>query len=155
MDNSQEDIPMSANVVILIGNLGADPDLRYTSSGKAVCELRVATSDSWNDKDGQRHERTEWHRVVVWGTQGESCGKYLTKGRQVYVRGRIQTRSYEKDGVKKYITEVNADDVQFLGSKPEGAGARNGTEKRAKQAPKPEPRNPWDSPDGAETDVPS
>jgi len=113
------------NKVILVGNLGADPDMRYTPSGQGVCELRVATSESWNDKNGQRQERTEWHRIVVWGKRAEVCSKYLSKGRQVYVEGRIQTRSYDdKDGNKRYITEIIAADVQFLGGGGrEGAGA--------------------------------
>jgi single-strand DNA-binding protein len=114
------------NKVILVGNLGADPDMRYTPSGQGVCELRIATSESWNDKNGQRQERTEWHRVVVWGKRAEVCSKYLAKGRQVYVEGRIQTRSYDdKDGNKRYITEVIAADVQFLGGGGrEGGGGR-------------------------------
>jgi single-strand DNA-binding protein len=104
------------NKVILVGNLGADPDMRYTPSGQGVCELRVATSESWNDKNGQRQERTEWHRIVVWGKRAEVCSKYLSKGRQVFVEGRIQTRTYDdKDGNKRYITEIIASDVQFLG----------------------------------------
>jgi single-strand DNA-binding protein len=112
------------NKVILVGNLGADPDMRYTPSGQGVCELRVATSESWNDKNGQRQERTEWHRIVVWGKRAEVCSKYLSKGRQVYVEGRIQTRTYDdKDGNKRYITEVIASDVQFLGG---GGAGRDG-----------------------------
>ncbi len=112
------------NKVILLGHLGADPDMRYTPSGQGVCELRVATSESWNDKNGQRQERTEWHRVVVWGKRAEVCSKYLAKGRQVYIEGRIQTRTYDdKEGVKRYITEVIASDVQFIGGgKGEGGG---------------------------------
>ena len=110
------------NKVILVGNLGADPDMRYTPSGQGVCELRIATSESWNDKNGQRQERVEWHRVVVWGKRADVCAKYLSKGRQVYVEGRIQTRTYDdKEGQKRYITEVIANDVQFL-----GGGARDG-----------------------------
>jgi len=110
------------NKVILVGNLGADPDMRYTPSGQGVCELRIATSESWNDKNGQRQERTEWHRVVVWGKRAEVCSKYLSKGRQVFVEGRIQTRSYDdKEGQKRYITEIIAADVQFL-----GGGGRDG-----------------------------
>lgn len=110
------------NKVILVGHLGADPDMRYTPSGQGVCELRVATSESWNDKNGQRQERTEWHRIVVWGKRAEICSKYLAKGRQVYIEGRIQTRSYDdKDGNKRYITEVIAADVQFLGGGRDGA----------------------------------
>jgi single-strand DNA-binding protein len=116
------------NKVILVGNLGADPDMRYTPSGQGVCELRVATSESWNDKNGQRQERVEWHRIVVWGKRAEVCSKYLSKGRQVYIEGRIQTRTYDdKDGNKRYITEVIANDVQFLGGGTrEGGGAGAG-----------------------------
>jgi single-strand DNA-binding protein len=118
------------NKVILVGHLGADPDMRYTPSGQGVCELRLATSESWNDKNGQRQERTEWHRVVVWGKRAEICSKYLAKGRQVYVEGRIQTRSYDdKEGNKRYITEVIANDVQFLGGG--GAGGGGGRESSA------------------------
>jgi len=115
------------NKVILIGHLGADPDMRYTPSGAGVCELRVATSESWKDKNGQRQERTEWHRVVVWGKTAEICAKYLAKGRQVYIEGRIQTRTYDdKEGQKRYITEVIANDVQFLSSGRDGGGAGAG-----------------------------
>jgi len=111
------------NKVILVGHLGADPDMRYTPSGQGVCELRLATSESWNDKNGQRQERTEWHRIVVWGKRAEVCSKYLAKGRQVFVEGRIQTRTYDdKDGNKRYITEIIANDVQFLGGGKEGGG---------------------------------
>ena len=113
------------NKVILVGNLGADPDMRYTPSGQGVCELRIATSESWNDKNGQRQERTEWHRVVVWGKRAEVCSKYLSKGRQVYVEGRIQTRTYDdKDGNKRYTTEIKADRVTLLGGG--GGGGRGG-----------------------------
>jgi len=117
------------NKVILVGHLGADPDMRYTPSGQGVCELRLATSESWNDKNGQRQERTEWHRIVVWGKRAEVCSKYLAKGRQVFVEGRIQTRTYDdKDGNKRYITEIIANDVQFLGGGRDGGGggARGG-----------------------------
>ncbi len=121
------------NKVILIGNLGADPDMRYTPSGQGVCELRIATSESWNDKNGQRQERTEWHRVVVWGKRAEVCSKYLAKGRQVYIEGRIQTRSYDdKEGQKRYITEVIAQEVVFIG----GGGGR-GEGKRDDGSPPP------------------
>jgi len=102
----------SVNKVILIGNLGADPDVRYTPSGSAVANFPVATS--WSDKSGEK--RTEWHRVVAWGRTGEICGEYLHKGKQVYVEGRLQTRSWEdKEGVKRYTTEVVAQTVQLLG----------------------------------------
>jgi len=113
------------NKVILIGNLGADPEMRYTPGGAAVCELRLATNESWTDKKGERQERTEWHRVVVWGKRAEVVSKYLSKGRQVYVEGRIRTRSWEdKEGNKRYTTEIIADNVQFLGG---GGGKGKGT----------------------------
>src|SRR5580765_8640011 len=115
------------NKVILVGHLGADPDMRYTPSGQGVCELRLATSESWNDKNGQRQERTEWHRIVVWGKRAEICSKYLAKGRQVFVEGRIQTRTYDdKDGNKRYMTENIAQDVQFLGGGRDGGGGGGG-----------------------------
>jgi len=127
------------NKVILVGNLGADPDMRYTPSGQGVCELRIATSESWNDKNGQRQERTEWHRIVVWGKRAEVCSKYLSKGRQVYVEGRIQTRTYDdKDGNKRYITEIIAADVQFLGGGGrEGGGGGGGKGGRNDDPPPP------------------
>lgn len=113
----------SVNKVILIGNLGADPEKRYTGGGQAVCNLRIATNERWTDKQGQKQERTEWHRVVVYGPQAENCEKYLSKGRPVYIEGSIRSRSWEdQQGQKKYITEVIAQRVQFLGS-PGGAGA--------------------------------
>lgn len=125
------------NKVILIGHLGADPDMRYTPSGAGVCELRVATSESWKDKNGQRQERTEWHRVVVWGKTAEICAKYLAKGRQVYIEGRIQTRSWDdKDGQKRYMTEVIANDVQFLSGGREGGGG-GGARRGADDGPPP------------------
>lgn len=126
------------NKVILIGHLGADPDMRYTPSGAGVCELRVATSESWKDKNGQRQERTEWHRVVVWGKTAEICAKYLAKGRQVYIEGRIQTRTYDdKEGQKRYITEVIANDVQFLSSGRDGGGGGGGARRGADDGPPP------------------
>jgi single-strand DNA-binding protein len=114
----------SVNKVILVGNLGADPELKYTPSNRAVCNLSVATNEVWKDKSGQKQEKTEWHRVNVWGEQAENCSKFLAKGRMVYVEGRLQTRSWDdKDGKKRYSTEVVADRVVFLGG---GAGAENG-----------------------------
>ena len=114
----------SVNKVILVGNLGADPELKYTPSNRPVCNLSVATNEVWKDKGGQKQERTEWHRVNVWGEQAENCSKFLAKGRMVYVEGRLQTRSWDdKDGKKRYSTEVVADRVVFLGG---GAGAENG-----------------------------
>jgi single-strand DNA-binding protein len=118
----------SVNKVILIGNLGADPELKYTPSNRPVCNLRIATNEVFKDKSGQRQERTEWHRVTVWGEQAENCSKYLAKGRSVYVEGRLQTRSYDKDGQKHYATDVVADRVVFLsdGAGAGGGGARRG-----------------------------
>ena len=115
------------NKVILVGNLGADPDMRYTPSGTGVCELRLATNESWTDKSGQRQERTEWHRIVVWGKRAEIVSKYLSKGRQVYVEGKLRTRSWEdKEGNKRYTTEIIANDVQFLGGGGGGGGGGRG-----------------------------
>ena len=118
----------SVNKVILIGNLGADPELRYTPNGnRAVCSLRIATSDVFKDKAGQNQERTEWHRVTVWGDQAENCNKYLSKGRSVYVEGRLQTRSWDdKDGNKRYSTDVVAERVKFLGGAGGGGAAGGG-----------------------------
>jgi single-strand DNA-binding protein len=118
----------SINKVILIGNLGADPELKYTPSSRALCNLRIATTEVFKDKSGQKQERTEWHRVTVWGDQAENCSKYLSKGRSVYIEGKLQTRSYEKEGQKHYATDVVADRVVFLGGGGGGAegGARRG-----------------------------
>jgi single-strand DNA-binding protein len=111
------------NKAIIIGNLGADPELRHTTSGQPVCEMRVATNESWVDKSGEKQERTEWHRIIVWGKQGELAAKYLAKGRKVYVEGRIQTREWQdKDGNKRYTTEIVAQTVQFLDSRGSGGG---------------------------------
>jgi single-strand DNA-binding protein len=113
---------MSVNKVILIGNLGKDPEVRFTQTGSAVANFSIATSEQWNDRDGKRQERTEWHNIVVWGKQGELCGQYLAKGRQVYVEGSIRTRSYDdKTGTKRYVTEIVAQRIRFLGG---GGGTR-------------------------------
>src|SRR5690349_6949244 len=113
---------MSVNKVILIGNLGKDPEVRYTQNGRAVARFPIATSEVWNDAEGNRQERTEWHNIIVWGKQGETCGQYLAKGRQAYIEGSIRTRSYDdKTGQKRYVTESIAHRVRFLGG---GGGAR-------------------------------
>ena len=115
----------SVNKVILLGNLGRDPETRYTTGGDAVCNLSIATSEQWKDKNGEKQERTEWHRVVLFGRQAEIAGEYLKKGRSVYVEGRLQTRKYtDKDGVEKYSTEIVADRMQLLGGRdgPGGGG---------------------------------
>jgi single-strand DNA-binding protein len=116
------------NKVILIGNLGADPEVRFTPGGQAVANFRIATSETWNDKNGQKQERTEWHRIVVWGKLAELCGEYLKKGRQCYVEGRLQTREWtDKENKKNYTTEVVANSVVFLGGRDAGAGEGMGS----------------------------
>jgi single-strand DNA-binding protein len=108
------------NKVILVGNLGANPELRFTQGQQAVANLRIATTEKWTDKNGQKQEATEWHRVVVWGKQAEIVGQYLTKGRQVYVEGRIRTRQWQdQQGQKRYTTEIVAQNVQMLGGRGE------------------------------------
>ena len=115
----------SVNKVILVGNLGRDAELRYTPGGAAVATLNLATTEVWNDKNQQRQEKTEWHRVVLWGKQAESLQEYLTKGKQIYVEGRLQTRQWDdKDGNKRYTTEIKADRITLLGGG--GGGARTG-----------------------------
>ncbi|MCO5143994.1 MAG: single-stranded DNA-binding protein, partial [Oligoflexia bacterium] len=119
---------MSVNKVLLIGRLGNNPEIRYTNTGTAVANFNLATSENWNDKNGQKQEKTEWHRVVVWGKLAELCEKYLSKGRQCFVEGRLQTRSWDdKDGNKRYTTEIVASTVQFLG----GASAQTSSSQHA------------------------
>ena len=117
----------SVNKVILLGHLGADPEVRYTQGGTAVANLRIATNESYNDKtSGERIEKTEWHRVVAWGKLAEIVGQYLTKGRQVYIEGQLQTRQWQdKEGNTRYSTEVRASDLVMLGS---GRGEGRSTE---------------------------
>ena len=116
----------SVNKVILVGNLGRDAELRYTPGGAAVATLNMATTEVWNDKGGQRQEKTEWHRVIFWGKVAESLTEYLTKGKQVYVEGRLQTRQWDdKDGNKRYTTEVRGDKLVLLGGGG-GGGQRGG-----------------------------
>lgn len=135
---------MSVNKVLLIGNLGKDPEVRFTGTGRAVAKFPLATSEVWNDAEGQRQERTEWHNIVVWGKQAETCGQYLAKGRQVFIEGAIRTRQYDdKDGNRRYITEITAQRVQFLG----GGGGR-GAEPRGMPADEP----PAAAAQGAEDD---
>jgi single-strand DNA-binding protein len=117
----------SVNKVILVGNLGRDPELRYIPSGQAVANFTLATNDRWRDKEGNNQERTEWHRIVVWGKSAENCAQYLQKGRSVYIEGRLQTREWEdKDGNKRQTTETIAQTVQFLGGRGGGGGAESG-----------------------------
>jgi single-strand DNA-binding protein len=118
----------SVNKVILLGNLGRDPETRYTTGGDAVTNLNIATSEQWKDKAGEKQERTEWHRVVLFGRQAEIAGEYLKKGRSVYIEGRLQTRKYtDKDGVEKYSTEIVGDRMQLIGSARD-AGSGGDTE---------------------------
>jgi single-strand DNA-binding protein len=109
------------NKVILIGNLGRDPEVRSTPSGQSVANFTLATSRRWNDRDGNKQEQTEWHRIVCWGRQAEVAGQYLTKGKQIYVEGRLQTRSWEdkQSGEKRYTTEVICENFQMLGRRDE------------------------------------
>ena len=116
----------SVNKVILIGNLGRDPETRYTTGGDAVTNLRIATTETWKDKSGEKQEKTEWHTVVLFGRQAEIAGEYLKKGRPVYIEGRLQTRKYtDKEGVEKYSTEIVGDRMQLLGGR-EGVGGGGG-----------------------------
>ena len=121
------------NKVILVGNLGADPETRYTPSGTAITTIRIATSESWKDKQtGEAQERTEWHRVKFFGRLAEIAGEYLKKGGQVYVEGKLRTEEYEKDGIKRWSTDIIADEMQMLGSRggAMGEGASGGGERR-------------------------
>jgi single-strand DNA-binding protein len=124
----------SVNKAILIGNLGKDPEIRYTPSGQAVASFSIATTRKWKDKEGQSQEQTDWHNIVVWGRMAELAKEYLAKGRSVYIEGRIQNRSYDdKEGNKRYISEVVATTMQFLGGRSDHAGGQ-----QASQAPPPE-----------------
>ena len=120
---------MSVNKAILVGNLGKDPELRYTPSGTAVCTFSMATTDRFKNKQGEQQDRTEWHNIVVWAGLAEICGKYLTKGKQIYIEGRIQNRSYDdRDGNKRYISEIVATEMQMLGrAGDQGGGSGSGT----------------------------
>jgi len=111
----------SVNKVILVGNLGRDPEMRYMPNGEAVCNFSIATTDNWKDKNGQKQERTEWHNIVIYRKLAEIAGEYLKKGRPVYIEGRLQTRKWEKEGVTRYTTEIIADQMQMLGGR-EGGG---------------------------------
>lgn len=114
----------SLNKVQLIGNLGKDPELKYTPSGVAVATFSIATSESWKDQEGNQQEKTEWHNIVAWRKLAEICGEYLKKGKKVYIEGKLQTRNYEKDGIKRYVTEIVADQLIMLdGGGGTGKGA--------------------------------
>jgi len=137
----------SVNKVILVGNLGRDPELRYTQNGQAVANFTVATNENWTNKAGDREERTEWHRVVAWGRVAELCAEYLAKGRTVYVEGRLQTREWEdREGQKRRSTEIVAQTVQFLGG-GRGAGAGAAARAPSSEASQPAPDAPSPQPD--------
>jgi single-strand DNA-binding protein len=124
------------NKVILVGNLGADPETRYTPAGLAITSIRIATSESWKDKQtGEQQDRTEWHRVKFFGRLAEIAGEYLKKGGQVYVEGKLRTDEYEKDGVKRYSTDIIADEMQMLGSKGGEGGSSGGGGERRERGP--------------------
>lgn len=114
------------NKVIILGNLGADPEIRYTQAGAPVATFRVATTERWKGQDGQTQEQTEWHSIVAWKRLAEICGEFLAKGSRVYIEGKLQTRKYEKDGVTHYTTEIVAKEMKMLSPKPEGAASGNG-----------------------------
>src|SRR5690606_22613940 len=121
----------SVNKVILVGHLGQDPEVRFTPSGQPVANFRMATSENWNDKSGQRQERTEWHRIVAWGKLAELCGEYLSKGRQVYVEAKWQPHPWnDRDGHQRYKTEAQANQITFLGGRGDDAGGSSGGAKR-------------------------
>jgi len=127
----------SVNKAILIGNLGRDPEVRYLPSGAAVCNFSIATTEKWKGKDGTPGERTEWHRIVVFGKQAENCKEFLKKGRPVYIEGRLQYREWnDKEGNKRNTTEIVAQTVQFLGSG--GGGGRGGSQQQEQQPPTPD-----------------
>lgn len=116
----------SINKVILIGNLGQDPELRYTSSGTAVATFSLATNESWKDHDGNIQERTQWHNIIAWKKAAEICGEYLKKGARIYIEGRLQYRNYDdKNGVKRYVTEIVLDQILMLDSRNAGGGNNN------------------------------
>ncbi len=118
---------MAVNKAILVGNLGKDPELRYTPSGAAVCTFSIATTEKFKNRNGEQQERTEWHNIVVWAGLAEICGKYLTKGKQVYIEGRIQNRSYDdRDGNKRYISEIVASEMQMLSRSGDAGGGGGG-----------------------------
>ena len=131
---------MSVNKAILIGNLGADPELRYTPGGQAVTTFRLATTERWTGQDGQKNEKTVWHNIVAWGKQAEIVKEYLSKGRQVYVEGRIDNRSYDdKEGNKRYVSEIVALRVQFLGSRGDAPGEPAPAAETPSETPAPAP----------------
>ena len=128
------------NKVILIGNLGADPEVRYSQNGKAVANFRIATTETWKKADGSKEEQTEWHRIVAFGRLGEICGEYLAKGSKVYVEGRLQTRKWQdRDGNDRYTTEIVAREMKMLSTRGDGSGGAGGGNMSNDEPPWPEP----------------
>lgn len=128
------------NKVIILGNLGADPEVRVISSGAKVARLRIATSETYTNKSGERITNTEWHSVNVWRGAAEVAEKYLAKGRQVYIEGKLRTRSYDdKDGITRYVTEIEADTLTLIGGRPEGDNAGAGSPRPSESKPKSKP----------------
>ncbi|MBM3352753.1 MAG: single-stranded DNA-binding protein [Betaproteobacteria bacterium] len=148
----------SVNKVILVGNLGADPETRYLPSGEAVTNIRIATTDRWKDKaSGEMKEATEWHRIAFFGRLAEIAGEYLKKGSQVYVEGSLRTRKYDKDGQTHYSTEIRADAMQMLGSRQGGGTPESRASERpapARSEGKPAPTKPAGSFNDMEDDIP-
>ena len=134
------------NKVILVGNLGNDPEVKYTQGGTAICTLSLATTRAYKDAGGQLVEKTEWHRVKLFGKTGEIAGEYLKKGRQVYIEGRIEYGSYEKDGVKHYTTDIVGEDMQMLGGNPSEGGGGGRSERPSRPAPRQESSPRRDAP---------
>ena len=144
------------NKVILVGNLGADPEVKYTAGGTAVCTLSVATSDSWKDKQtGEQQERTEWHRVKMFGRLAEIAGEYLKKGRQVYIEGSIRTDKYtDKEGIQRYSTDIIGNEMQMLGGNEGGGGGGSGGDRGQRQE-RGAPRGPQNPPAQQNAPAPS
>ena len=141
------------NKVILIGNLGQDPELRYTGSGTAVCNMRLATNESYKDSNGELVEKTEWHSIVAWARLAEICGEYLKKGSQVYFEGSLQTRQWEdRDGNTRYTTEVKAREMMMLDNK--GGGGGGYSQARPQQQRQPQPAGGGNDPFGPDDDLP-
>jgi single-strand DNA-binding protein len=144
------EVTMAINKAILVGNLGKDPELRYTASGQAVATFSLATTEKFKNKGGEQQERTEWHNLVAWGPLAEICGKYLVKGKQIYAEGRIQSRSYDdRDGNKRYITEIVISDMQMLGGRPNEEGGGGGARPAPRAASSSSVREPAAVPDDA------
>jgi single-strand DNA-binding protein len=146
---------MSVNKVLLVGNLGKDPELRYTASGTAVANFSLATTERYKDREGQSQEKTEWHNIVAWRQLAEKCGKYLQKGKQVYIEGRIQTRSYDdKDGNKRYVTEIVADQMRMLGRAGDENSGGGGAQRREPRQERPQQGQYEEPPFNPDDDIP-